>query len=147
MKIVVIMRGVPGSGKSTVAEQIKRHAIEQMGCSAVIVSNDLFPGYYANPKGSYEWTREKAKQAKKYCEHNFHACIMEGIDIIIVDNCHLTHKSYSHFEKAALAAGYEVVFNVNIPVMNLEYVQKCASRNKHNVTERMIYDMIKAWET
>lgn len=144
MGTVVIMRGVPGSGKSTTATGIYEY-IKDRGDSAIIVSNDLFPGYYENAERSYDWTPEKAKEARKFCEASFEQALKDGYDVVIVDNCHLTPKSYGFYERAAKAAGYEVAFNVFKPVMDEKYISVCASRNKHGVTEAMIRGMINSW--
>lgn len=143
MQQVVIMRGVPGSGKSTMAAKILEHSIKTYG-SAIVCSNDDYPGYY--PEGVYAWTRERAKEARKWCQEKFEQAIKDGVAVVIVDNCHLTEKSYSFYKQAAEAAGYEVSFNVFQPEARLEYAKACAARNKHGVDLGMIINMMKSWE-
>lgn len=144
--IVVIMRGVPGSGKSTTAQGIMRHCVDK-GQTCRMASNDNYPGYYDNPEKKYDWTPQKAKEAKKYCQKEFLDALTSRAYVIIVDNCHLTHRSYRFYELEAEKAGYDVSFNVKEPQPTCEYITTCANRNKHGVTADHICKMIKSWES
>lgn len=139
---IVIMRGLPGSGKSTNAQALKIHA-ENSGWRVVICSNDDYPGYY--PEGVYAWTPERAKEAKRWCQEKFLQAIKDGVEFIIVDNTNLNEKSYGFYQKTGEAHGYDVAFNTRVPQATVEYIRTCASRNKHGVTEAMLYNMLKAW--
>jgi tRNA uridine 5-carbamoylmethylation protein Kti12 len=145
MKIAVIMRGVPGSGKSTAARGILNHCLDKKQ-TAVICSNDDYPGYYDNPENKYDWSPQKAKKARKFCEEKFLEALTNEVDVVIVDNCHLTRRTYKFFVEEATKRGYEISFNVKKPSLEHNYIETCAKRNVHGVSAGHIYNMIKSWE-
>jgi tRNA uridine 5-carbamoylmethylation protein Kti12 len=141
---VIIIRGLPGSGKSTHAHNLHNYFVEN-GVKSIICSNDNYPGYYDNPEKKYQWTPEKAKLARKYCMDLF-AASLKTHQNIIVDNTNLNRNSYGWYQELAKIAGFEVSFVVFEPSATIEYLRECAKRNTHNVTEDMLYRMLKAWE-
>lgn len=140
---VIIMRGLPGGGKSFKANQINEYLIKE-GYTVAYCSNDDYPGYYENAEHSYQWSEEKVKKAIKYCEAEFDAAIAAKKDIIIVDNTHITHKSYSYYKEGAERAGYEVSFNVIKP--RQEDLTLYAKRNKHKVHMGILTRMFRSWQ-
>lgn len=145
MPTLVIMRGVPGSGKSTTAKAILKIAANS-GQTAVICSNDDYPGYYDNPEGKYDWSPKKCNKAIDYCRDKFKMAIQNRVDVIILDNTNVTRKAFGYYEEIAQEEGYEVVFNQNVPQENPEYIETCAKRNLHGVNAGIIRSMIKNWE-
>ena len=93
-KLLYIMRGIAGSGKSTKAKQLGR------GC--LILSTDDFwgPDYAFDPARigeAHQWNQARAKEA-----------IQKGVSPIVIDNMHLQAWEARPYVEAAMAAGYEV---------------------------------------
>ncbi len=134
---LIIMRGLPGSGKSTRVEELVKSLTNFKICS-----NDYYPGYYDN--GIYNWTPERAKYASMFCKEEFDIAIKNGESTIILDNTNLSKKSYGPYKAKAEAAGYEVIFETIEPEPDKLLIY--AARNKHNVSIEVLMQMLRAWE-
>lgn len=96
MREVIIMRGLPGSGKSTYA---KKQYPEYEYCSM-----DNF--FIKN--GEYKYDAKKIFPAVNYCKNKFQKAIEAGKNIV-VDNTNLTKKEYIDYIKIANENGYDVI--------------------------------------
>lgn len=139
---VIIMQGVPGSGKITWAQSVE-------GANVTIVSADHF---FENPiTGEYRFNPAKLGDAHASCMRDFLSTLMDphGLDdIVIVDNTNIMIDQMSPYYLVARAYG--------VPV---EIVRvKCdpaiaADRNSHGVPRetvlrmaRMMQDPPKFWD-
>ena len=100
MKQVVIMRGLPGSGKSTIAETLAKSTEFSYVCSA-----DKF---FIDHDGKYIFDRSQIGQAHKYCRTWFDAFIKSGTDLIIVDNTNVKRKDFAYYIDQAQKYKYAV---------------------------------------
>lgn len=71
--MVVIVRGLPGSGKTTLAREIAR------SCGYVHVENDM----YFETKGGYEYDRSRLKNAQHWCFHAARDALMTGKKVVV----------------------------------------------------------------
>lgn len=131
MKTCYIMRGLPGSGKSTIASHI-------VGNRGIIHSTDtlrIIDGVYKfDPKETAPLHAENLD--------NFRCSIDSGrYDVVICDNTNMKHWEYYYYQKYAKDAGYQVVI-VTVTATPWE----CAHRNIHNVSLEVIERMAKNWE-
>lgn len=134
-RVVYIIRGLPGSGKSTAAELITR-MIKQTDPSRTVsthTTDDYFirnGQYVYNPRAVGIYHSLNLRAFKKSCE---------DIDVVIVPNTNLTRASYQPYEEYAKNRGYQVV------VLNTKTrdVDVCASRNVHGVTRDTLELMLK----
>ena len=76
-KVMFIMRGLPGSGKSTVARQIKHI----YGDLAVICSADNFR---VNIQGEYAWKGEEYEMTHLMCEEKADEACENGAPVVII---------------------------------------------------------------
>jgi len=97
MPTVTILRGVSGSGKSTIANMLT-----QLG--AVVVSADK---YFIQPFGGYVFDPAKLKQAHEYCYDMLRMELLSGNDVI-VDNTNTTEKEIAKYLEFAQERGYKV---------------------------------------
>lgn len=134
---VIILRSVPGAGKSTIATKLSE---ENPG--SVICSADNFPGYYTS--GRYVWSRDTCANAHTFCHNMFADAIKNGVELIIVDNTNLTRKGWQFYHDLAVQYKYRVKFIEITP--SLDNAALYAARNCHYVNEKRIREMIKAWE-
>lgn len=94
---VVILRGLPGSGKST---WVKTNAPEAVVCSA--------DAYLYEPDGTYNWTPERLRLAHFNCQDNFLLSLGARVPLIVVDNCNLTARDLRFYVEAAEDQGYGI---------------------------------------
>ena len=133
MKVAYIMRGVPGSGKSTVARMLA-------GEKGVIHSTDNF---FYDVDGEYHFDLE---QLQGNHDHNFEAfchSLSDGIPIVICDNTNVKRCHFERYVEAAKRAGYIVAF----VVMTHPKVEVATQRTLHKVSPETIQKMIDEWET
>lgn len=107
MKIVYIYRGIPGSGKSTVAKN--RMAMSQG--SMRLVSADQF---FIQEDGSYQFDPREIGNAHAVCFRNFIAAMEDGVTHIHVDNTNIHAYEIAPYILAANAYEYS---HAIIPVM------------------------------
>lgn len=131
MKIAYIMRGVPGSGKSTAARLLA-------GSEGVIHSTDD----YFMVDGIYCFD---PRQLKAYHEANYQAfcnSLTLGKQPVICDNTNTQRWQFARYAESARQAGYIVAYIT----MKHPDPQKAANRNVHKVPEGVIRRMIDTWE-
>lgn len=125
------MRGVPGSGKSTIAKILA-------GDGGSTHSTDDF--FYVD--GEY---RFNPKQLSENHDRNFTAfchSLSVGIPIVICDNTNIKHSHFDRYVIAATQAGYFVAF----VVMPHPEPEVAARRTIHKVPATAIARMINEWE-
>ena len=131
MKIAYIMRGVPGSGKSTVAKILA----SEIG--RIHSTDDLFI-----VDGEYRFDLERLPENH---EHNFKMfcnSLNEGIPIVICDNTNTKRWEFERYVHAATQADYFVAF-VLLPHSEPELASQ---RSIHKVPVETIRQMITEWE-
>jgi hypothetical protein len=127
VKIVVAMRAVPGTGKSTLAEKFIQKAKSQ-GLTAERCSADDF--FYMLGKGTYKFDPSKLGDAHGECFDKFSRAVDKGVNLIVVDNTNLELKFVEPYKKYAEANRY--TFKVAEVVGDFE---KAFQRQQHGVPE------------
>lgn len=101
MKVVYILRGIPGNGKSTLAEQL----VTNSKTSSVICCAD---DYFTNLDGNYNWDAEKIGSAHKWCFNLFDENIKDQTETIIVANTSTRETDVNKYRNHAIENGYMV---------------------------------------
>lgn len=150
-KKVCVMRGISGSGKSTVAENIVNEELqilaEEMGVPIedlntqemiVICSADHF--FMIN--GTYQFNIEKIGEAHDSCLRKFLDAIFDSkIRVIIVDNTHTMMWEYAPYTAIACAYSCEIaIVEVHRDIMT------CIRETKHGVPSSVIKTQYKRFE-
>lgn len=125
-KIVYILRGIPGCGKSTLAKFI--FCGVEKGTTAAYCSADMF--FMKN--GEYNFELSKLAAAHEYCRFNFTLAVQNTIDVIIIDNTNTTHKEFKFYKDEAVKAGYQVQI-ITVGEFSEEALATYAARNIHGV--------------
>ncbi len=118
-----ILRGLPGSGKSYLADLLG-HAV----CSA---------DNYFYKDGIYKFDPKKLNSAHKDCVNDFQYYIYMRRNVI-VDNTNLAKREYDHYVEYATYHGYDVT------ILTVETVltdEQLAKRNTHGVPVETIKRM------
>ncbi|QHR67649.1 hypothetical protein arall_205 [Escherichia phage arall] len=99
MKQLIILRGVSGAGKSTVAE---------------IISEGYWPiceadQYHYTERGVYDWKPENVGKAHAWCQSIVRDAMASNIKKIIVSNTSTTEKELKPYLTLAEEFGYQVI--------------------------------------
>ena len=132
MAVAFILRGVPGSGKSTFAKRLISRA------GGAIHSTDEF----FMVDGEY---RFDPVLLAEYHERNFQAFCQSlkcEVPVVVCDNCNVRRWQFHNYIAAAKAAGYVVVV-ITMPHPTAEVA---AQRSQHNVPMENIQRMLERWE-
>lgn len=142
MKTMLILRGPPGSGKSTVAKLIEELSGHNCDCikgwTIEVLSLDSFrmvDGRYV-----FDVAREKEVVA------SYHAAVQkacrEGTPVIILDNVHSRLWEFERTQKMGEEAGYQVF------VMEVQAdFWTCLDRMKHPVPFDKLREIFERWES
>lgn len=126
---VVIMRGIPGSGKSAVAKAIAAG----VNC---IASAD----HYFEKKGRFR--AAELQEAHDSCKARFTELLEKKERMVIVDNTNVKKRDFIWYEREASRHRYAVVYVV-MAEMNPEI---CYKRNQHQVPFDTIKRMSEEFE-
>ena len=121
MKTVYIVRGLPGSGKSYLAEQLNHNP------NHVCCADD-----YMVKGGVYCFDRDLLGMVHRECQRKYVSLLHAGIDNIVVANTNTMIKEMDLYVMLAYAANYKIVFVE--PDTSWKYdVDECFVRNTHGV--------------
>jgi len=139
-KRVIIMRGLPGSGKSTYRRLVA--AVYEMcqGYKIVVCSAD---DYFLSDEG-YEFDPSKIGEAHNACKQNFLDALDRDYErpvVVFVDNTNTMAWEAAFYAEHALLKGW----NVGI-IHRKADVETCIGRQTHGVPEAVVRDMADRWE-
>ena len=100
MKNLVIIRGIPGSGKSTYANGLIK-AYQSDGCTTAHFEADMF---FTHEDGSYHWNPEQIGFAHQWCQNQVRESL-KNCDVVIVSNTSVKKKDVDIYVKIAQEAG------------------------------------------
>ena len=136
-KVLIILRGLPGCGKSTVAEVIARtHASDPDECVSwwPIFTADA----YFERSGKYEFDRTQLGVAHGYCQAKVENAMVSKEPRIIVANTNTTEKELLPYLKLAERYNYNVI--------SLIVENRHGGKNVHDVPEETIEKMKERFE-
>lgn len=123
MKTLYIVRGLPGSGKTTLAERI----------APIVCSAD---DYFTDENGRYNFDPRRLRHAHDYCLRKTRKALSAGVDAVAVANTFTQSREAKKYFEAAEDYGYSV------------FVVECQSQfgSIHNVPEAAVEAMKERWE-
>ncbi|XP_078513281.1 NEDD4-binding protein 2-like 1 [Lissotriton helveticus] len=136
-KHLYLIRGLPGSGKTTLTRQLK-HAFP----SAVTFSTDDF---FINEDGTYEYSPDFLGEAHMWNQKRAKKAMKNGKSPIIIDNTNIHAWEMKPYVLMALQNNYEVIFRE--PETRWKFnVQELARKNSHGVPKEKIQRMKEQYE-
>ncbi|CAA0826814.1 P-loop containing nucleoside triphosphate hydrolases superfamily protein [Striga hermonthica] len=163
--IVIILRGLPGSGKSYLAKFLRDLEVENGGTVPRVYSMDEYfmtevekveESEGSRSSGSVRGKKTVTKKVMEYCYEPemeeayrssmlkaFQKTLVEGVfPLVIVDDRNLRVADFTQFWATAKRSGYEVY------LLEAEYKDPagCAARNVHGFTQNEIHEMASRWE-
>ena len=125
MKTFYIVRGLPSSGKSTVASNI-------VGVENNIAADDYF---YMIGNGEYAWSEEKLHEAHTWCYKTIEDKMRNGEPLLAVSNTSVRDRDVRPYYELGTKWGYQIFVltvekwhigqnNHNVPVDVLDKMEK-----------------------
>ncbi len=145
-KRAIIMRGLPGSGKSFWVEQF----LQTQGIELALKTRAR--GLFSTDSFFYngEDYRFDSSKLSEYHQRNltgFIQALSAAEPLVICDNTNLAHWEFMAYEAAAKAMGYQVKVVLVGEPLNKEHQALCAKRNSHGVSLSNIKRMAKNFES
>jgi predicted kinase len=95
MKQLYLIRGLPGSGKTTLAKQIAEEYYEA-------------DAFFLDEQGNYIYDKEKIKEAHEYCQANTKDAMLHDVETIAVSNTFVRRWEMFPYLAMAKEFGYTV---------------------------------------
>ncbi len=131
-KTMIILRGLPGSGKSTFAKLLEiMNGVGMDGSRRVIVC--CADDYMVDKAGNYQFDPKKLGFAHQSCREKAEWCADNSVPTIVIANTNTKRDEFKDYEKIAEEHGYTVfVLTVN----NMH-----GSKSVHNVPDESLQKM------
>ncbi|CAG0897158.1 unnamed protein product [Cyprideis torosa] len=135
-KVMIIMRGLPGSGKSYLVTQLQSIYPDSRVCSA-----DL----YFSRSGVYRFHPSKLKEAHAFSQQSALEACQEGVLLVIVDNTNVKCWEFSRYRQIATRFHYIVVIMESQTPWRFDPMI-LAQKNSHGVDEKTLQMRVNQWE-
>ncbi|PRP87228.1 hypothetical protein PROFUN_01490 [Planoprotostelium fungivorum] len=152
-RFLYIMRGCPGSGKSTLSKEILSAPGHEQG--TIFSTDDYFSEsgeYKFNPSElpkAHLWNQNRCREAMEKGDLNlFNSCLLiQGITPIIVDNTNVMRWEAKTYVQLANKHQYTVIVSEpQTEWWTKKDVDTMAKLNKHHVPADVITRMLQKWE-
>jgi predicted kinase len=133
MKKLIIIRGLPGSGKSYLAKQLVGEGI--------ICSSDYF---FTSSNGEYKFSYSHLGNAHSWCKNEVLRQMIFGTSPIVVDNTNVRKWELDPYIDMAKNLGY--VWEIKEPQTSwAKDPNECFARNQHGVPLETILKQAEEW--
>ena len=102
-RVMVLLRGLPGSVKSKFASELVYHAMEYRYTYDVVSADHYFQCLHG-----YEFDRAKLSRAHADCQSRALTALRRSTDIVVVDNTNITRREYEPYVAMAFEFGYRL---------------------------------------
>lgn len=136
-KLLVLIRGLPGSGKSCFAKQLKKlYSGDNYASSVHAEADDFFVGKDLK----YQFDAQLLPHAHKFCRETIIQSLSEGVSLAMVSNTFIELWELYDYVKLAFVHHYHIMV-VDMMCTEIASDRILADRNIHNVTLETITRM------
>lgn len=140
-KVLVIMRGLPGSGKSFLAKKILETTVGIQYYRDCIYSADDF--FMQN--NVYVYNPSKISDAHSFCQNRAFNAMRSGVAPVIIDNTNTQIWEMKPYAQVAMQYGY--IIEILEPTTSWAFSDKeLARRNTHGVPRVKLKEMLERYE-
>ena len=145
-KLVLVMRGLPGSGKSTYLQKILDELREEENLRGLpepgrVLRTICSADDFHMKDGKYQFDPKNAPIAHRECLRQFLAATQRGDSLVVVDNTNVSQWEYVQYVNIAQVHDYDVrIIEFDTPV------EVSIERNIHGVPAEVIRGMAARWE-
>ncbi|KAJ8980736.1 hypothetical protein NQ317_011384 [Molorchus minor] len=141
-KLLVLVRGVPGCGKSYLARQI---LCKSLGFDSNFKEHILSTDDYFCKNGSYQYNPDKIHEAHGWNHNRAFIALSKGISPVIIDNTNVQMWEMKPY--AMMATDYGYIIEILEPDTHWCFNEKeLAKRNTHGVPRSKIKEMLERYE-
>ncbi|XP_055904815.1 uncharacterized protein LOC129940486 isoform X2 [Eupeodes corollae] len=141
-KVLVLMRGQPGSGKSYLSQSIVKKLLPGKDYKDFVLGAD---DYFHDARGRYRYNVERLSNAHEYCQTRAREKMSLGYSPIFIDNTNNAMWEMMPYVKAAVENGYMIeIMEPTTPWRNS--AGRLAAKNNHNVSKQKIQRMLDRYE-
>jgi predicted kinase len=139
MKKLIIVRGLPGSGKSMFVDDFLYSPL----CTVhgVVCSAD---NYFMHD-GEYQFDPNSLGDAHNYCKGVAIDAMIARASLVVIDNTNSQKWEFMPYLTLARDYNYDVT-QITVGQVNQDVVAQYHQRNKHGVPEETIRKMVERWE-
>lgn len=129
-KTLILLRGLPGCGKTTLADELITDPYNGFGFGVMLAADDYFTDEFT---GEYTFDPSKLSQAHEQCRQRCETCMRNDVGRIVVHNTFTTKKEMKPYYDLAKEHGYMV--------HSLIVENRHGGENTHNVPEHSLERM------
>lgn len=141
IKLMVILRGPPGCGKSYLGREIINKTVNGDYQNHIFSADD----YFLNERGQYNYVPDRIKNAHEFNQNRVRKKCEEGWSPIVVDNTHIKIWEMFPYCEFSVINGYLIEICEPVTPWSRSPA-KLASKNCHGVPRHVIENMIQNYE-
>jgi len=139
--VMVVMRGLPGSGKSFLVDKI----CSRFGTQSQPVAVHSADHYFIDSQGGYQFDRSRIKDAHEECFEKTTQSITKRCKLVVVDNTNVEYWEMKKYFKLASCHGYRVIIAEPKTSWKLNH-RMLAKKNKHGVSSEVLEKRVKLYQ-
>ena len=142
---VIILRGLPGSGKSFLASHCQE-ILKNTTKTVILSADDYFTGRRGEEEREYVFNPVTAYKAHQHVLHQFLSSLANGVKLVIIDNTNTQLWEYRIYTHICDVLGYPYHI-LEIPFLSSSNLAELyRSRNVHGIQPPAIVRMSHRWE-